>query len=149
MGKSISLRVGAIVVAFTLLFSLTLNAGAVSSTKNTPYGTMRAEMSAGYDNLHGVDVVTWLETSIDSSVTMRKITYGIEVEYRDTGETIKTASFSYPNTNDTGLVQWEYALDQSKLDREIAVYSSHQVLYTDAYVIYLVDTLPSYWDVVG
>lgn len=143
--KSRLYRLATLLVAVMLLFTLIPNAGAYQAdTKSTPYGTMRASVSGGYDDQHGVDIVAYLETSIDSSVTMRKITHGIEAQYRDTGELIARNTYTYTNTNDTGQKWWDHSLDQTQLDRDIAIYTSHQVLYTNSYVIYLVELVPAY-----
>lgn len=147
MLKTNAMRFVSPFVVLALCTALIPGASAADSdSKSTPYGTMNAYLSIGYDDQHGVDVTAFLQTDIDSSVTMKKITHKIEAQYQDTGATIRSNTYTFNNTNDTGLTFWDVSLDQSKLDSGITVYSTHQVLYTNAYVIYLVDTLPSYWD---
>lgn len=129
MSKNYSMRFTSILVALALIISLIPGASAASGSKSTPYGTMHADLSIGYDDQHGVLLVAHTQTNIDSSVTMRSITHKVEMQWQDTGATIMRNSHTYDNTNDTGLGYWEAQLDQSKLDRSVAVYSTHQVLY--------------------
>ena len=90
MLKTNAMRFVSPFVVLALCTALIPGASAADSdSKSTPYGTMNAYLSIGYDDQHGVDVTAFLQTDIDSSVTMKKITHKIEAQYQDTGDTIR------------------------------------------------------------
>lgn len=142
--KTRFLRFGSFVASIALLFSLVPNASAKTQTKDTPYGKMTAIAMAGwYDEGHGPQLRARASTSIDSSMTMRKITTVCEAQYRDTGEQIWYHNFVDENVNETLLYDYQtYVPDP---ERGATVYTSHQVLYTEAYVIYMVNVVDD-WD---
>lgn len=138
MKKNIIKSVCSVLISTCMLSTVLFPTYAVTDNRSTPYGTMTAyQISGWYTSNHGTDLRIHTRTSIDSSLTMRKITTDVTPCYRDTGEAINknpSTSTSY-NTNDSGLLEWEWSI--SEPNRGATVYSSHQVLYTEAYVIYL------------
>lgn len=143
LGKRFS-RLVSLFTALSISLSMSiLGVSANSQTKETPYGTMRAFANVDWDNNgHGPEFHSSQSTSIDSSVTMRKISTSVEVQYADTGETIISHVFEEENTNETPTYHWDFSFDDPF--RGAVLYSAHQVLYTNAYIIYLETPAPEW-----
>ena len=136
LGKLSSRFVALLTVLMLSVGSLVTVSSASFQTKETPYGTMKAISIADWDDHgHGPEMRSMQYTCIDSSVTMRKITTSVEAQYADTGEVITSGSHVVENANETPDYDWDFWFDDPT--RGCVVYSAHQVLYTNAYVIYL------------
>lgn len=139
--KARYLRLSSYLITMAIFFSLipSASAGFVTKTENTPYGEMTASSAADWNwEGHGILLRAMAGTRIDSSVTMRKITTTTEAQYSDTGEQIWQHTFEEENVNETPA--YNIQVNIAEPGRGCTVYTAHQVLYTDAYVIYLVTT---------
>lgn len=145
MKQSVIKSLCSVLICICMLSVTLFPTHAVTESQSTPYGTMTAtQISGWYISNHGADLRMHCRTSIDSTLTMRSITTTIEPHFRDTGEAIFERPFTYVcnNTNDTEMQEYEYSITEP--NRGVTVYSSHQVLYTKAYVIYLRSIVDDY-----
>jgi hypothetical protein len=125
-------------VAFiaTFLFIVSLQPAALAANviqdgnKRTPYGTMEGVIATNGGNSD----YTWFyaETSIDSRYTMAETIAKLDIRANDTGALLSGESSSTPDGN--------YAIcyaDGSNRYGKLALFSTHEVIYTSSYVLYL------------
>lgn len=145
-----------LVLALALTMGLSIQASAseeipfyhliATGTKSCPYGTITGKTYCYSDNSgHGANHKLNAETSINSSYNMDLVETSVEAMYEDTGlpgpGTWSASSTSRDSkTDSTGT---HIAVD---FDRVIRVYSAHQVVYTDAYTLYLSGTIPASYE---
>ena len=108
------------------------------SSKSTEYGTLVGEILVHVDyndNCSFIDVAGY--TYVDSDYTMRKVTTRIECMRTSTGVTESgwTGSHSTENSNEDAGWLTLYSLASGE---RITIYTSHQILYTNAHVLYQV-----------
>lgn len=116
----------------------------VVGTKSTEYGTITATrtfcLAQECPTYPWISVELCFKTSINSSVPMRKITTSYEAKYVDTGLTEETQQWSdsqsATNTKEHVMPFTIFA----ETGRPFRLYTSHQVLYTKAYVLYVMGT---------
>lgn len=111
-------------------------------TESTPYGTITGEVKYVFDAGHGygAELYLWATTSINSSLTMRKTSVSMDTVLSSTGEAINNGSgtVTKENQNSASIV-----IDNPVgTGNRVTAYTAHQVIYTDAYVLYLESTSP-------
>ena len=125
------------------------SAATILGTKSTEYGTITAKQLYSYTQ--ECSMPPWvsyeftLQTSINSSVLMRRVTTGYEAVYQDTGLPLTNAagttegSSGQHSTTNSNSDTYSFAVF-GESGRSIALYTSHQVSYTKSYVLYTVST---------
>lgn len=111
-------------------------------TKSTPYGTITGEVKYTFDSGHGygAELYLWGTTSINSSLTMRKTSVSIDTVLTSTGEAIDHGAATQTNQNQNSA---SIVIDNPiGTGNRVTAYTAHQVIYTDAYVLYLVSITP-------
>ena len=134
-------KIMSLVLIATFIFSVASTAYAShvgyeanDDTKSTPYGTLSGALYvyAGADGPQDYEITAC--TTIDSDYTMSRTTTKMECVDSRTGESIEdrnSTSNSERNSNHCDLQHYHYVTGP------ITVYTTHEVTYTNSYVLYM------------
>lgn len=149
--KKLIHRMGALALAATLVFSLSVPASAFvlnQKSKSTAIGTIKGTVSVT-DNANNHNCVSFLaETSVDSKYTMAQVVTKISCCNNDTGASLEfQPSNNYPSS--TSKNRNENRCGHTHNDGQpIAVFTTHEATYNSSYALYMtsVYTPPSSYE---
>lgn len=132
------------VLAVAIMFIFVPKASAIGmepvkeKTLDCPYGTITGTLSLEREDVgHGLTYYLQADTEIDSSYNMVEVETSIECQYADTGLP-GSSTWSNNSVTKNGKSNTVFAtLYNLEGGRDIRVYTAHQVVYTNAYVLYM------------
>ena len=121
---------------------LTMKLRKKTKTLDCPYGTITGTISRERDDAgHGLTFWVEASTEIDSSYNMEEVETSIECQYADTGlpgSSLWSNNAVTKNGKSNTVYASLYNVDRG---RNIRVFTAHQVVYTNAYVLYMDATM--------